>query len=448
MLNFTKKMFNLPHEFTDRKISPWGGIKFFQQVYTTSGIRDYLNRLPLPQPGSNRGYKAIDLIEGFLVSVILGSKRLEHSGMLRTDEVVRKIFNWEKGMASASTFSRFFCRFNIKRNNEIFPALMRQILSSIQIKRMTVDVDSTVITRYGHQQGAAKGYNPKKRGLRSHHPIMAFCDELKMVINAWMRPGNSADKTSAIEFLHELFEIVPPEQIGLLRGDEGFYSHSIMDLLEGKNIDYIFRAKQTSTLMQEILSVSDWYSNENVSKQAAYSEIQHTTEKWKKKSRRIILVRTPKEQNSFMSRELFQDYAQIHQYEYSAFVTNSNLSAVEVHRRYNQRGDSENRIKELKYDYGIDGFALKSFPAMEAAFRFIMVAFNIMTIFKQAIMLSPRNHRLSTIKFQCIAIGSYLVTSARKIKMKLAASGRRRHFLEHLFENLEIIRPPYRLANA
>jgi len=445
---FTKKMFNLPHEFTDRKISPWGGIKFFQQVFSNSGIRDFLNQLPLPEPGSNRGYKAIDLIEGFLVSVVLGSRRLEHSGMLRFDEVIKKIFNWEKGMASASTFSRFFGKFDIKRNNEIFPALMKLILSIVQIQKMTIDVDSTVIIRYGHQEGAVKGYNPKKPGALSHHPIMAFCDELKMVINAWMRPGNSTDKTSAVEFLHELFEIVSPQQIGLLRGDEGFYSNSIMDLLEEQKVNYIFRAMHTPKLMQEILSITDWYSNSDVSKDAAYAEFKHTTKRWNNKIRRMIVVRTPKEDKSLKDQELFNDYAQIHQYEYSAFVTDSNFSAVEVHRRYNQRGESENRIKELKYDYGVDGFALQSFPAMEAAFRFIMVAFNIMTIFKQAIMLSSKNHRLSTIKFQCIAIGSYLVSSARKIKMKLAASGKRRHFLEHLFENLEVIRPPYRFSNA
>jgi hypothetical protein len=441
-------MHNLPHEFTDRKVSPWGGIKFFQQTFESSGTRDFLKQLPLPVTGSNRGYPAIDLIEGFLTSVILGSRRLEHSGMLRTDEVVRKIFDWKKGMASASTFSRFFGKFDLKRNNEIFPALMKHILSTVQIKHMTVDIDSTVITRYGHQEGAAIGYNPKKRGMPSHHPLLAFCDELKMVINAWMRPGNSDDKTVAVEFLHELFEIISPEQIGLLRGDVGFYSHNIMSLLEQRNINYIFRAKMTASLLQEILANTRWHSNSDIAKGAAYAEIDHTSEKWKKKYRRIIVVRTPKINKPLANPELFEDLAQINEYEYSAFITHSNFSAVEVHRRYNQRGESENRIKELKYDYAIDGFALKSFPAMEAAFRFIMVAFNIMTIFKQAIMLSRKNHRLSTIKFQCIAIGSYLISSGRKIKMKLSAEGKRRHFLQHLFENLEVIRPPFRFSNA
>jgi hypothetical protein len=41
-----------------------------------------------------------------------------------------------------------------------------------------------------------------------------------------------------------------------------------------------------------------------------------------------------------------------------AFVTNSGLPCKEIHTLYNGWADCENRIKELKYDYDIDGFAL------------------------------------------------------------------------------------------
>jgi hypothetical protein len=44
------------------------------------------------------------------------------------------------------------------------------------------------------------------------------------------------------------------------------------------------------------------------------------------------------------------------------------LSAEELWRLYRGRADCENRIKELKYDFGGDSFNLKSFWATEAAF--------------------------------------------------------------------------------
>ena len=39
-----------------------------------------------------------------------------------------------------------------------------------------------MLTRYGIQDGARKGYNPKKRGRPSHHPLIAF-------LGAKLEPG-------------------------------------------------------------------------------------------------------------------------------------------------------------------------------------------------------------------------------------------------------------------
>jgi hypothetical protein len=443
-------MHELKHEFTDRKISPWGGIKYFQQVFVRSGIRDYISSVDgLPQPGSNRGYQTIDLIEGFLTSVILGARRLEHCGMLRTDEVIRQIYGWQKGMGSASTFQRFFHKFDDGLNAKLFWPIMKFVLSRVAIGFMTIDLDSSVIPRYGKQQKAEVGYNPKKRGRPSHHPLMAFCEELKMVVNGWMRSGKTQSSTNAIEFLEEVLQIVGENNVGLLRGDVGFYSHRIMNFLEqrAKPIPYLFKVRMTTGVQKKILEQQRWHNCDDVVKGAIYSEIQYKSSGWKN-SRRVIITGIPKKEKTSNSGWLFSEYELMDRYEFHAFVTNATYSMVEIHRKYNQRGDSENRIKELKYDYAIDAFAMKSFAATDAAFRFVLLAYNIMTIFKQAMMQPRVNHRLSTVKFQCVAIGSYLVSSGRKKILKLSAEGKRRHFLEHIFKNVSSISPPYTFSIA
>ncbi len=93
-------------EFTGKKISPWGGIHLFKSVYDMLGLHEFLGGFPLPQPGSNRGVDSLDIVEAFLFSVVLGSQRLAHNGMLRSDEVIRDIFNWKKGAPSASTLTQ------------------------------------------------------------------------------------------------------------------------------------------------------------------------------------------------------------------------------------------------------------------------------------------------------------------------------------------------------
>jgi hypothetical protein len=317
----------------------------------------------------------------------------------------------------------------------------------MNIGKMTIDVDSTVITRYGQQEGAEVGYNPHKPGRASHHPLIAFNDELKMVVNAWMREGNASANSGMDCFIDQLLEIIPPDRIGLLRGDKGFYDHHIMEDLEEKEVPYIIRAKMTGRLMETILEQQQWYSNDDVAKGARYTEFFYQGQGWLQ-PRRIIVVAKPKEKEVSKQGLLFSQSIIQEAYEFSAYVTSTKLSPMLVHSTYNKRGDCENRIKELKYDFAIDGFALQSFGAMEAAFRFIMIAYNLTALFKQKVMTGPVRHRLSTIRFQCIAIGSYLVTNGRKKKMKLSAEGKRRHFLEHFFDNLEFVKPPFQFSNA
>lgn len=43
------------------------------------------------------------------------------------------------------------------------------------------------------------------------------------------------------------------------------------------------------------------------------------------------------------------------------------------------------RIKQLKADFGLDAFNLQDFWATEAALGFAMLAYNLMSLFRQAV---------------------------------------------------------------
>lgn len=440
-------MHELAHEYTSKRISPWGGMKLFQQTYERSGAKEDLQAAGLPEGGSNAAYDAIDLVEGFMVSAVVGARRITHTGMLRTDEVIKEMFGWKRGLGDQSTFSRFFQRFSIEDNDRLFTGLMKQWWSRMKIKRMTIDLDSTVITRYGEQEGAMVGYNPTKKGRASHHPLIAFCAELKMVVNGWMRPGNDHDAKDVDHFLAQLLLILPASKIGLLRADSGFYGDPLMSQLEGEHINYIIRARLTAPLADQVVATTDWYADDSVFCDAEYAEITYKSKDWDK-ARRAIVVRRPKKEEDKVKGVLFEQELVHKNYTIAIYFTNTDLSATRVHGLYNQRADCENRIKELKYDYGMDGFAMKSIGATEAAFRFVLLAYNIMALFKQKVLTSPAKPHLSTIRFQCIAIGSYLVKNGRNKVMKLSAEGKRRHFLEHFFDRVEILKPPFKFSTA
>ena len=56
----------------------------------------------------------------------------------------------------------------------------------------SLDLDSTVLERYGEQQGVKRGYNPRKPGRGSHHPLLAVLGEAYFILHGWLRSGNTA----------------------------------------------------------------------------------------------------------------------------------------------------------------------------------------------------------------------------------------------------------------
>lgn len=129
-----------------------------------TGIRDYMSELPLSQPGSNHGYSPEHILESFWLGIWTGASRYIHCDWLRYDTTLYSIFGWDK-MPSQSIYSRYLGKFSQALNTKVFPLRNHWFFDQIGIDNLTIDFDSTVITRYGDQQGSAKGYNPKKKGV-------------------------------------------------------------------------------------------------------------------------------------------------------------------------------------------------------------------------------------------------------------------------------------------
>jgi hypothetical protein len=186
------------------------------------------------------------------------SVRFSHSAYLRYDKVLQEIFGWKQA-PSQSTYSRFFQKFSWKRNTEVFVPLQKWFVDNLPIKNVTIDFDSSVVTRYGEQEGSKVGYSPDKPGRASHHPLMAFIAETRMVANAWLRPGNTAALSNGKAFIDESFEIVKDKKVGLIRADSGFYSNDFLSYPEDdKKVNYIVAVKMYPTIKEELRTKKGW----------------------------------------------------------------------------------------------------------------------------------------------------------------------------------------------
>jgi hypothetical protein len=70
-----------------------------------------------------------------------------------------KIFDWEE-IPAQYTYKRFFAKFDQATNQRV-----RDYFYSWLFDNFTLDIDSSVMTIYGEQEGAKKGYNPAKEGV-------------------------------------------------------------------------------------------------------------------------------------------------------------------------------------------------------------------------------------------------------------------------------------------
>jgi len=166
------------------------------------------------------------------------------------------------------------------------------------------------------------------------------------------------------------------------------------------------------------------------------SEIDYQAERWAK-PRRVIVIRQDiamRPKASGKKLKLFDDTVFYQNFRYHCFVTNQSLPAKHIWAQYKERADAENRIQELKYDFALEGFAMKQFYATEAAMRFVTVAYNLMSLFKHVTTQTTAQQRLHTIRIKCFAVGSWIVKQGNKKILKIALRMEKRPWMDGLLK--------------
>ena len=437
------------HEYVDQRVTPWGGMKEMKALIDKTGISKKLSELGLPESMSNNRIDPISIIESFWVSIWIGCHRFSHTAVVRVDEVLCQIFGWKR-VASGTTFGRFFRKFTPSINYRVFIELYSWFFEQLVFDNYTLDVDSSVITRYGEQEGSKKGYNPRKPGRGSHHPLFAFVNDVRMVANCWNRSGNTGSSSNCINFLEETFDILKNKKVGLFRTDSGFCTSSILDYIEGKGIAYVMSCTLYANLQSEIHQITRWRA---LGEGLWISEIHYKQNGWKH-ARRIIVIKQDEEirpratgkklKTLFSNLGLADD--KIYRKRYHAFVTNQTLPSDEIWSQYRRRGDAENRIKELKEDFGVEGFCMDNFCATETAMRFVMMAYNLMSLFRQLTLQKQPQPKLSTLRFNCFAVGSWIEKNGTNATLKMSVPLKRRQWYDSLFSFIENTKLPLSLT--
>jgi len=399
---------------TQRAVTPFGGVAVFISFLDKIGFAKALRQhMPIRWKSPNHLDPAATFT-AFLMAVLVGARRFAHASLLRGDRTLHVLLGMER-FPTDDTIRNLFRAFGMGQVQRLYEPLAEWQMQRLpkRDEGYTLDLDSTVLERYGRQEGSLKGHNPRKHGRPSHHPLLAVLSEAHFLLHGWLRSGNCGTSRGVEEFLKEALALWGQRaKIRLLRADSGFFDDKLLRFLEQRLLPYIVVAKLTPWVKRAAQRVEQWTMLDH---DYAVGEFQLQLHSWSVERRFVVIREQVREGRDSVGRKLID----VPGYTFRVFVTSCGHPPQEIWRDYNRRADMENRIAELKHDLGADGFCLKQFFATEAAFRAVLLLFNLLAEFQRAAGL-PVYRAPATIRTQILTCGAILGRAGRRLVLHLS----------------------------
>lgn len=360
---------------TPKPVTPFGGLVGFIEFLQKLGYAAQVQALLPFRLTSPDAIDPAQTLTAFIFAVVVGARRLAHSELLRADRALQALLGLKR-FPGHDTLRGWFRRFGPGE----MEAFGRWLLSGVKplAGGFTLDLDSTLFQRAGRQQGARKGYNPRRPGRRRHHPRLAVLAEAHLVLHAWLRSGNTGAARGVVAFLQEALALLPAGWgLRLVRAEAGFFEEGLLGFLEARGLSYIVVGRMTQQVKSHCRQIQQWMALDD---DYAVGEFRAQLLGWSRPRRFVVVRERVREKKEAVGRKLIE----VPGYTFRVFVTNTPMGAVEVWRSYNGRAAVEQRMEELKNDLAADDFCTQQFFATEAAFLAVVATFNLLSLFQQA----------------------------------------------------------------
>ena len=405
---------NVRIAFNHRGLTHYGGVFFFHEFTRVLQLRDFLARhLTYGRPRYD--YSLSQMLLSLTYPILLGLDRLETVSLLRTNGT----FQYLTGLPSypdPQSLRRFLLqappdfREQLHRLNDRL--LQRFIHQPERRSRLILDLDSTVVTVFGRQEGAAVGYNPRYRGKRSYDPLLCLEANSAFLWDTELRPGNAGTWAGSVELLASCFLSVPSEIRELrVRADAGFGFDPVLTVLEERAAEYAVVARMTASLKRVLGALR--YQRLNARWEIA--ECEHHPGDWKE-ARRCIVARRRLEETE-PEPTLFT----LDRYLYRAWISNLPLSAAGIWNFYEGRASMEPRIRELREDFALRRIPTRAFAANALYLEVIRLAYNLVTTFQRTCLPEPwQNLTLTKLRHKLFWLPAQLTRPQRRPTLRLA----------------------------
>ena len=401
-------------DFQGARVTSDGGLLLVRELDERLGFDELIERHLTDGRGKNTQLPLPDLVRQSIYSRLAGYEDVNDAERLSQDPAFRLIGSQkvlERGAALTSRLQSFEADLLTQAENLAgLAALNRELVFKGEAidsrRRVVLDMDSTEIQVYGHQEQSA--YNGHFEST-CYHPLLLFNDQGDCVA-AKLRPGNvhSAEGWEAL-LLPEIERQQAQGNEVAFRGDAAFARPEIYEAHEARQVKYAIRLPANPNLERKITNLLIRpLGRPSYKPVVRYKSFLYQAASWTKARRVVAKV-------EFHFGELFPRVGFI--------VTNFQTLNRAVVRFYNQRATAEQWIKEGKQAVAMTRLSCHRFCANEVRLWLSVIAYNLGNLWRRlALPREIAKWSLTSLQERLVKTGGRLIKHARYYWLLLAES--------------------------
>lgn len=408
---------DLQVEFTEERLTSYGGLELIRRYFEQIGLRQRIEDR-LKASGVRSDYGSSRLVLLVVTLLLVGARRLEHLSYIASDPLVQRIssLNRVPSRRTVANWLRQFVKSGLSCLCGLNSDLVLEQLRRLGLRRVTLDVDGTVVRTGPTVQWAFRGFNPHHRKDKSYYPLLAHVAQTGQILRVRNRPGNVHDSKGATDFLREVLrELRASLGRGVVlevRMDGAFFQGGIIRLLERFGCLYAIKVPfwKGLGLKQVVAGCQAWTP---MDASLSFFETSLFVKSWQKKLR-VVIYRKRVRHETAKNFQLDLFSADDGHFEYSAVTTNSTLAGAALWHFMAGRGAQEKMIAELKGEFAFDVVPTRDYRANSAWQQLCVLAHNLMKAFQLDTVATPKpKSRKRT--------ASFLLQNVRSIRFLLIA---------------------------
>jgi hypothetical protein len=378
-------------EFVDQALTSFSGLELLRRYLRQGEVPSRLRAACAATGGDYGGGRLALLVLALLYT---GARRLEHLRYLASDPLIARFCGLAR-IPTARTMGNWLRQFTqatlaplVQLNHD----LVTDAIARLQLPRLTIDVDGTVVRTGGSVAWAFRGFNPHHRKDPSYYPLLAHLAQTGHILRLKNRPGNVHDSKQAAAFLREVIDglrarfgrRLPLE----FRMDAAFFQRDVLRLLPARGCHYAIKVGYWSWLpLKQLAAERERWLPIAPEVTGFFHDLD--IPQWNLRLR-VMIYRKHVAHESPKNFQLDLYTPDDGHYEYAAVATNLTLDLPALYAFICGRGAQEKTLAELKGEFALDVVPTAHYGANSAWQQLSVLAYNLARSFQLDTLATPK----------------------------------------------------------